>query len=141
MGESEKIEAAEADTSPNSGKPVLLSTTTIRNPPWTYFHLALVTSSSIGSNSMQPSLDDITVRLHLTPALNQFLGLTGTAIPIDILKVDGSDAWIRVPSPDASAITEALSGWIGNDVAWRIKGQSSWLGALTAGNEQDLFNG
>ena len=121
-------------------KSVVHSTTTIRNPSWTYFHLTLVTSSSIGTKDAQPALDDITVRLHLTSALNQFLGVTGTAIPVDILKVEGSDAWIRVPTPDGSAVNEALSGWVGNDVAWRIRGRGCWLGGLTAGDEQDIFD-
>ena len=131
---------ADAETSDQKGpKPKVLSTTTIRSPPWTYFHLVLVTPASAGSESTGPALDDITVRMHLTSALSQFLGIAGTAIPVDILKVEGSDAWIRVPSPDSTAVNEALSGWVGNDVAWRIKGRGCWLGGLKIGKRRELF--
>ena len=135
----EEMKASTEASAKKRPKPKVFSTTTIRSPPWTYFHLVLVTPSSIGAKSTGPALDDITVRMHLTSALNQFLGIAGTAIPVDILKVEGSDAWIRVPSPDSNAVNEALSGWVGNDVAWRIKGRGCWLGGLTVGNERELF--
>ena len=130
-----------SDSSKQSKKSIVFSTTTIRKLPWSYFHLALVTPSSIGSNANKPALDELTARMHLTSALSQFLGLMGTAIPIDILKVEGSDAWIRVPSQDSNAVNEALSAWVGNEVAWRIRGRGSWLGGLAMGNERDLFEG
>ncbi|KAH0409267.1 hypothetical protein KCU90_g21056, partial [Aureobasidium melanogenum] len=51
---------------------------TIRNPPWSYLQLSLITDSP------NYQLDALTAHLHLRSALSQFLGLHGTAIPIDI---------------------------------------------------------
>jgi ribonuclease P/MRP protein subunit POP8 len=77
----------------------------------------------------------------LTSALNQFLGIYGTAVPVDILKCEGPNVWIRVPREDSSATTEALSGWIGKtEVAWQIKASGTWLGGLSSGDGRDLFN-
>ncbi|KAJ5804038.1 uncharacterized protein N7518_000341 [Penicillium psychrosexuale] len=124
---------------------------TSRNPPWTYLKLKLV--SQPGS-APQP-LDALSARTYLSSALSQFLGLTGTAIPIDILKIeDGSPSttkyhimWIRVPREDASAVVSAVSSWIGGgnnsassgDVAWRVCAKGNFLGALVAGSGADLF--
>ena len=66
--------------------------------------------------------------------------MTGTAIPIDILKVEGRDVWVRVPREDGRAVVEAGSGWVNEAVTWRVKGKSEWLGGLVAGNGRDLFD-
>ncbi|CAI7604234.1 unnamed protein product [Penicillium glandicola] len=122
---------------------------TSRNPPWTYLKLKLV--SQPGS-APQP-LDPISARTYLSSALSQFLGLTGTAIPIDILKIESRSSstkhdivWIRVPREDASAVVSAVSSWIGGnnsagsaDVAWRVCAKGNFLGALVAGSGADLF--
>ncbi|KAL8756574.1 MAG: hypothetical protein Q9199_002855 [Rusavskia elegans] len=113
--------------------------TTIRHLPWTYFHLSLI-SSEITSQSTDAEVDILTARTYLTSALQQFLGITGTAIPVDFLKVEGRNIWIRVPRDDSAVVVSALSGWIGREsVAWRIKGKSEWLGSLVAGDGSDLF--
>lgn len=109
-------------------------TITIRNPPFTYLHLTLLSSTT-----NIPPLDILAARAHLTSALQQFLGVTGTAIPVDFLKVEGRDAWVRVPREDGPMVRGALSGWIGDEVAWRIAGSADWLGALVSGTGQDLF--
>ncbi|KAH0069982.1 hypothetical protein KCU96_g17146, partial [Aureobasidium melanogenum] len=80
---------------------------TIRNPPWSYLQLSLIT------NSPNYQLDALTAHLHLRAALSQFLGLHGTAIPIDILKLHNNDVHIRVPREDASALVVAVGGWVG----------------------------
>lgn len=101
------------------------------------------------------SLDTLSARSYLSSALSQFLGLTGTAIPIDILKIENASpltdkydsVWIRVPREDAAAVVGALSSWIGGgnksetsaDVAWRICAKGNFLGALVAGSGADLF--
>ncbi|PWY70253.1 hypothetical protein BO70DRAFT_322139, partial [Aspergillus heteromorphus CBS 117.55] len=109
---------------------------TARNPPWTYLKLQLTpqptpfSSTSSTSTSTTP-LDPLTARTYLSAALTQFLGLTGTSIPIDILKISSSPEvsdpkskstatatadktiWVRVPRDDASAVVAALSSWIG----------------------------
>ena len=139
---------------------------TSRNPPWTYLKLQLyaliVPSIYINTNQLYPrinqpntttDLDALTARTFLTSALSQFLGLAGTAIPIDILKVfseaspqNQNNVWIRVPREDASAVVAALSSWIGGskgngggNVAWRICAKGNFLGALVAGSGADLF--
>ena len=141
MSEPKAEATGSGPAAPIARKPTVFSAITIRNPPYTYFCLSLIRHVSTGASSSAhpPPLDEITVRMHLTSALSHFLGLTGTAIPIDILKVEGRDAWIRAPSPDASAVSEALSGWVGQDVGWRIKARGCWLGGLTASSERELF--
>ena len=114
----------------------VLSQFTIRSPPWAYVHLQHLTSSGAGSN-----LDAVTVHLHLTAALSKFLGLHGSAIPFDILKLEGQDVWVRLQSEDRSALVAAVGGWLnGNGEGWRVKGWSSW-DANAGGREggQDLF--
>ncbi|CAF9936809.1 MAG: hypothetical protein HETSPECPRED_010452 [Heterodermia speciosa] len=102
---------------------------TIRDFPFTYLHLTLLSTSP-----SPPPLDGLTAHKHLTAALRQFLGITGTAIPIDILKVDDGDVWIRVPREDGAAVAAALGNWVdaGEGVSWRIRGRGQWLGALVA---------
>lgn len=94
----------------------------------------------ITQGSASTDLDALTARTHLTSALSQFLGVTGTAISVDILKIEsvsppsssssssrkydpegrgrgggggGVYLWIRVPREDASAVVAAMSSWIG----------------------------
>ncbi len=129
--------SAEAELSQTA----LQETITIRNPPFTYLHLTLLTSNTSLPVSELPPIDILTARAHLTAALSHFLGITGTAIPIDFLKVEGRDVWIRVPREDAAAIVGALSQWIGQDcgVSWRVKGKGEWLGVAAAGDGHELF--
>jgi ribonuclease P/MRP protein subunit POP8 len=116
---------------------------TLRSPAWTYFHLHLYTLSPSASTSASATpLDALTVRRHMTAALSRFLGLTGTAIPLDILKLDADHVWIRVPRLDAVAVHEALASWVGEDSGgqkWVVKGRSDWLITLVAGHGQELF--
>ncbi|KAJ6155595.1 hypothetical protein N7470_006161 [Penicillium chermesinum] len=97
---------------------------TSRNPPWTYLRL----------------------QLH-------YLGLTGTSISVDILKVEhnsssqpgpkGDYVWIRIPCGDAAAVVAALSSWVGGsnglNYAWRVCAKGNYLSALAAGSGADLF--
>ncbi|KAJ9665377.1 hypothetical protein H2201_004454 [Coniosporium apollinis] len=113
---------------------------TLRNPPWTYLHLTSHTSPT------DPTpLDALTARTRLTAALQQFLGLTGAAISIDVLKLEGQDVWIRVPREDGGAVVAAVSGWVGGDegrrVGWKVRGRDEWLGRLVGGSGEDLFGG
>ncbi|CAI7609619.1 unnamed protein product [Penicillium viridicatum] len=143
LTESTKRKAPEA-------KPKTLHFTS-RNPPWTYLKLKLIPQPG---SAPQP-LDPLSARTYLSSALSQFLGLTGTAIPIDILKIENQSSstpkrdivWIRVPREDASAVVSAVSSWIGGgnnssgsgDVAWRVCAKGNFLGALVAGSGADLF--
>ena len=118
-------------------KPHILSQITLRDPPWSYIRLQHLTSSA------QPSdLDAVTAHLHLTAALSQFLGLHGTAIPFDILKLEGQDVWIRLPHDDSSAVIAAVGGWVSaSGEGWRVKGLSSWdASAQFKDSGQDLFD-
>ncbi|KAL3410368.1 UPF0235 protein [Aspergillus fumigatus] len=113
------------------------------------------------TSTTQTTLDPLTARTHLTAALAQFLGLTGTAIPLDILKITQEGqaqtptVWIRVPRSDAAAVVAALSSWIGGppgggsksatatasagSVAWRVCAKGNYLGAVVHGSGGDLF--
>ncbi|KAG9698651.1 hypothetical protein KCU95_g2433, partial [Aureobasidium melanogenum] len=107
---------------------------TIHNPPWAYLQLSLIT------NSPNYQLDALTAHLHLRAALSQFLGLHGTAIPIDILKLHNNDVHIRVPREDASALVVAVGGWVGKSgEGWRVKTSSSWGVGLQSNAGADLF--
>ncbi|EAW12574.1 uncharacterized protein ACLA_009970 [Aspergillus clavatus NRRL 1] len=122
---------------------------TSRNPAWTYLKLQLITHPS----STTTPLDPLTAKTHLTAALSQFLGLTGTAIPLDILKTapatsHAQTVWVRVPRPDAPAVVAALSSWIGGaqgsaaqagGVAWRVCARGNYLGAVVRGSGAELF--
>ncbi|EEH36143.1 hypothetical protein PAAG_00466 [Paracoccidioides lutzii Pb01] len=126
---------------------------TSRKPPWSYLKLQLITQPSPPSSSPSTPLDEITARTYLTTALSQFLGISGTSISIDILKIENSTGqknnnnivWIRVPRDDAAAVVAAVSSWIGNgsqvgsSVSWRVRAKGSFLGALIGGTGRELF--
>ncbi|OBT97384.1 hypothetical protein VE01_04271 [Pseudogymnoascus verrucosus] len=109
-----------------------ITTKTIKNPSFSYAYLEYISDG-------QPTtdLDILTVRSHLTSGLNQFLGLTGAAISVDILKVDQKGCWIRVPREDLRAVIAAMGQWVGtgegsSKVAWKLKASGNWLGSLVA---------
>lgn len=110
---------------------------TIRFPPFTYLHLSLQTASPPAS-----PIDNLTARLHLTAALQQFLGLTGAAIPVDILHVRDQDVWVRVGREDGDAVVGAVGAWVeaGEGLSWRVRGRGDWLGAVVAGGGRGLFD-
>ncbi|PGH01222.1 hypothetical protein AJ79_07993 [Helicocarpus griseus UAMH5409] len=129
----------------NDGFPINF---TSRNPPWSYLKLELISQPNTASSSNR--LDALTARTYLTSALSQFLGVSGTAISIDILKVEykatGQDIlWIRVPRDDTAAVLAAVSSWIGGggqsgvNVSWRIRAKGNFLGALVGGTGRELF--
>ncbi|OKL63794.1 hypothetical protein UA08_00205 [Talaromyces atroroseus] len=100
-----------------------------RNPPWTYFKLHLISQSTRPIRNL--TIDALTARTYLTAALSQFLGLMGTSISIDILKIeqntasDPPEVWIRVPRDDAAAVFAALSSWVGALPAAAVASSSS----------------
>lgn len=130
-------QAAQSETNPRPVQRMI----TIRNPPFTYLHLTLLTSGNSLPIANSPPIDILTARAHLTSALNQLLGIAGTAISIDFLKVEGRDVWIRVPRQDAAGVVGAVSQWVGKDggVSWRVKGRGEWLGAVGAGDGHEIF--
>ncbi|EEH46065.2 uncharacterized protein PADG_02215 [Paracoccidioides brasiliensis Pb18] len=149
-----KRKTTDSSTSDN-GLPINF---TSRKPPWSYLKLQLITQPSLPSSSPSTPLDEITARTYLTTALSQFLGISGTSISIDILKIENSTdnhstgqennnniVWIRVPRDDVAAVVAAVSSWIGDgsqvgsSVSWRIRAKGSFLGALIGGTGRELF--
>ncbi|KAF2855121.1 hypothetical protein T440DRAFT_539235 [Plenodomus tracheiphilus IPT5] len=150
----------------------ILFQTTFRKPKWSYMHLILVTP---GTASLPPSTSTCTSSAEINPPkhtddispllasplllqpLTSYLGTTGSAIPIDILKTQGRQVWLRVPRQDVRAVRASLSSWVGNveaddvpglrgqgggkvRVAWRILGEAGVLGGLGGmGDGGDLF--
>jgi ribonuclease P/MRP protein subunit POP8 len=146
-----------------------ITTKTIKTPPFSYACLELITSSpipvlspnpsSVSSSNVStpdpipfpstintnttPSLDVLTTRTYLTSAVAQFLGLTGSAISIDILKIQGLKVWIRTPREDLAPVLAAVGGWVGKGsigaqekVGWRVRGSGNWLSSLVAQGEE-----
>lgn len=123
----------------NATKNQTLSEFSIRKPDWSYIHLQHLSSSNASSTQ---ALDGVTAQLHLNAALSTFLGLHGSAIPIDLLQLKEQDVWIRVPAEDRAAVIAAAGGWTSkNGEGWRVKGWSHWnASALGRDAGQDLFN-
>ncbi|KAI9826863.1 MAG: hypothetical protein M1832_005802 [Thelocarpon impressellum] len=129
-------------TSLSTIKPLV---STLRAPAWAYLHLQLTSSNP--QPHPQPRGDDqeidiLTASTHLTAALSQYLGLSGAAVAVDILKVEGREVWVRVPREDLSAVVAALGGWVGSaggagaagggSLGWRVREKGNWLRALIA---------
>ena len=124
----------------NTTKGHEISTRTIKQPQFAYAHLSLISDPP-----KDDSMDVITFRSHLTSALSQFLGFTGSAIAVDFLKIEGKDCWIRVPRQDLSAVVAAVGGWVGgsedSQVGWRVKGSGNWLSTLIANRDiENIWN-
>jgi ribonuclease P/MRP protein subunit POP8 len=120
---------------PQSEASIVLHSSTLRRPQWTYFHL-----SAFSTANEPPSYDAISTRQNLSNAMKKFLGLTGSSIPIDILKIEGSEVWLRVPRDNSRAFHEGVSAWIGKDLMkYLIRDKDDWLSQMSAGNGQDLF--
>jgi ribonuclease P/MRP protein subunit POP8 len=107
-----------------------ITTKTIKTPPFSYAWLELISESTT-----ETRLDEITIRSYLTAAFTQFLGISGSAISVDILKVEGEECWLRIPREDLNPALAAVGGWIGgrdgeSKVGWRVKGRGNWLSSL-----------
>lgn len=116
-----------------------ITSKTIKTPQFSFACLQLISESPTATVSQ---LDLLTVRSYVWSALSQFLGLTGSAISIDILKVEGRESWIRVPREDLSLVIAAVGGWTGGSeedgkVGWRVKASGNWLSVLVAQGEAD----
>ncbi|KAH7371959.1 hypothetical protein BKA66DRAFT_384893, partial [Pyrenochaeta sp. MPI-SDFR-AT-0127] len=118
--------------------PHILHQCTFRKPSWTYLRLCLVTpgtaslaptsSTAQSSTATTPTdkpapiqaerstsnIDPLTVATLLSHPLSSYLGTTGAAIPIDILKTSGREVWVRIPRQDARGFRASLSGWVGS---------------------------
>ena len=115
----------------------VINSKTITTPPFSFICLELVSDSAATTK-----LDELTVRTYITSALTQFLGLTGSSISVDILKVKGKECWIRVPREDLSPVVAAVGGWVGGNetegrVGWKVKAKGNWLSVLVADREAE----
>ncbi|KAF3041544.1 hypothetical protein E8E12_006861 [Didymella heteroderae] len=136
----------------------VLHQTTFRKPTWSYFHLTIITpgtASQTPSASAAPSdsrnVDALTVSTLLMQPLTAYLGITGSAVPIDILHTQGRNTYVRIPRQDARAFRAGLSNWIGScdagsvpgvkeggrvNVAWRVIAEGGSLGLLRGAGEE-----
>jgi ribonuclease P/MRP protein subunit POP8 len=138
----------------NLDKSYEILTCTVKRPDFSYAHLELVSQqhSSVDSEHQTqqqqqdsqslPQLDEIQVKTYCTSALRQFLGLSGSAMPLDILKVDGAECWVRVPREDLSRFSAAMTAWKGVNEGGehrilRLKQCSDWLGLMVGTQHQD----
>ena len=138
---------AQADTSIASvrgqNKSHDLLTCTIRNPPFSYVHLELISDQP----DSQSNLDELQLKSYCAAACRQFLGLTGAAIPMDILKVEGLECWVRVPRQDLGAFLASMTAWkgaveeSGTRNLLRVKQCSDWLGAMVGSSQQSKLWG
>ncbi|KAF2811858.1 uncharacterized protein BDZ99DRAFT_414435, partial [Mytilinidion resinicola] len=129
-------------SSQNPKESHLLHASTLRNPLWTYLHLAFLPAGPPPASSAPPTpnnqpedLDPLTARTHLTAPLAQFLGTHGASVSIEILKIEGREVWIRVPREDGKVVGAGLAGWVGKAGAWRVVGRGEWLGRLIGDRE------
>ncbi|KAI1072759.1 hypothetical protein LB507_003292 [Fusarium sp. FIESC RH6] len=119
-------------------------TCTIKEPPFSYAHLELVTD--LPSSSSSVALDDLSLKSYCTTALRQFLGTTGVAISIDILKVENNHAWVRIPRLDLGSFAAAITAWRGTSdngeqISLQLRQCSDWLGAMVGADGQNrLWN-
>ncbi|PKS05373.1 hypothetical protein jhhlp_008747 [Lomentospora prolificans] len=135
----EDIQPTHTSPPQKAKKSAEIRTHTIRSAPFSYAHLEL---SSSDPASHQPELDDLQVRSYCASALARFLGDTGSAIPVDLLKVRGNRAWVRVPSPDLAAFAAAVTAWPGTTdggarVVLRLLQCSDWLGCMVGRDGQE----
>ena len=113
-----------------------LFTSTIRKPPHAYAQLEVLTHPPDPA-----AVDEIQVRMYFTKALEQFLGVTGTAIPIDILKVQDKECWVRIPREDLGPFTSAITAWTGESRGGvtsilRLRACGDWLGSVLGRTDQ-----
>lgn len=127
---------------PGTEKPRLeksheILTCTIKAPHFSYAHLEAVTD---GTEPVE--LDNLQVKSYCTAALRQFMGITGEAIALDILKVQGNQCWVRLPRPDLGTFAAAITAWRGTTEedtqrVLRIRQCSDWLGTMVGSDGQD----
>ncbi|KAL2753864.1 hypothetical protein ACRALDRAFT_2110029 [Sodiomyces alcalophilus JCM 7366] len=117
---------------------------TAKSPTFSYVHLEVVRSSQ--GHAMVIETDKLQIRSYCTSALQQFLGATGVAIPIDILKVHGNECWLRTPREDLAAFSAAITAWPGTrgggaQSMLRIRQCSDWLGSMVGAEGQEKLWG
>lgn len=112
---------------------------TVKKPAYAYAHLR-VESDDPGERQ---TLDALQARSYCASALHQFLGATGAAVTIDVLKVDvvKGHFWVRLPGPDLGRFSAAVTSWpgavqSGAITGLRIVAAGDWLGSLLGKSER-----
>lgn len=157
MAEDDREDTAMADTSLASSigaatksktakqrKSRELFNNTISRPPFAYAQIEVVHNQAPtdgGNSSSVEVLDALQARSYCDAALKQFLGATGAAMPLDLLKLDESQFWVRLPREDLGLFAAALAAWSsvsrgGTATALRLKASGNWLGSLVGRSEQ-----
>lgn len=120
-------------------------TCTVKAPPFSYVHLELSTDRGPDDDDDGAAeLDNLLVRSYCTAALRQFLGLTGLAISVDILKVEGRQCWVRVPRPHLGSFAAAITAWKGTSegnahCVLRVRQCADWLGMMVGADGHDVL--
>ncbi|CAK7264064.1 hypothetical protein SEPCBS57363_000881 [Sporothrix epigloea] len=138
------IDAAAKTKSAKESKTRVLYGSTISQPPFAYAQIEVIRISVLlgaGAGTDQEGLDALQARSYCDAALKQFLGATGAAMPLDLLRLDGSQFWVRLPREDLSLFAAALASWNtvsrnGTAMALRLKASGNWLGSLIGQTEQ-----
>lgn len=112
---------------------------TVKKPAYAYAHLRMQSDDP----GKQPSLDALQARSYCAIAMQQFLGATGAAVTIDVLKVDEAkgEFWVRLSGPDLGRFSAAVTSWPGAvqsgvTTGMRILAAGDWLGSLLGRSEQ-----
>ncbi|EPS42281.1 hypothetical protein H072_3745 [Dactylellina haptotyla CBS 200.50] len=119
---------------------------TVRKPEWQHLHLRMTFDPPYPADHSSPSYppDLLTWKTHLSEALNQFLGVSGMAIPVDFLhSADGAEVYIRIPREDSPRFMAGITGWgkevEGRTVGFRVLGSTEFSMGLVGGDGTDLF--
>jgi hypothetical protein len=80
--------------------------------------------------------DRVTLKLILNKAMNQYLGITGEGINVDILQIQAKKAVLRVPADKLQLTWSALSGYNDPTSAITVIKTSMYLMALTNDREK-----
>ncbi|KAI0388901.1 hypothetical protein F5Y17DRAFT_171717 [Xylariaceae sp. FL0594] len=138
MSTATDVSMADVSSLPKAKKSLELAKSVLRASPYSYAHLELFNAGP----SVPEELDLLQVRSFCTAALKQFLGATGMAIPLDILKLEGRSCWVRLPRDNLGAFAAAMTSWQGTiqdgiHSTLRIRGCSDWLGALVGRPDEE----
>ncbi len=113
--------------------------------PFAYAHIEVLQRPVSGAGAQEAvPLDALQARSYCDAALKQFLGATGAAMPLDLLKLEGSHFWVRLPNQDLDLFAAALAAWSpalqdGVSTALYLKASGDWLGSLVGRSEQQAL--
>lgn len=98
---------------PSTPQPHILHQSTFRRPPHTLLHLRLTSTSTPNPTNLSADLDPLTFLQSITAALHSYLGVTGAAIPLDVMKIEGRDVWVRCQMGDERGLRAGVGEWVG----------------------------